>query len=92
MNETEAFVAGHYRHYNGQHYEVVLVANHSETEEPLVIYRCLYGDFSWWARPLAMFAESVRIDGELVPRFTYIGPTPHPVIVPPAAPPLGEAS
>lgn len=67
MNDTGAFVAGHYRHYKGQHYEVVLVANHSETEEPLVIYRCLYGDFSWWARPLAMFAESVLIDGESVP-------------------------
>jgi hypothetical protein len=82
MNDTGAFVAGHYRHYKGQHYEVVLVANHSETEEPLVIYRCLYGDFSWWARPLDMFAESVLIDG----------PMPDPVIVPPAAPPLGEAS
>jgi len=92
MNDTGAFVAEHYRHYKGQHYEVVLVANHSETEEPLVIYRCLYGDFSWWARPLAMFAESVLIDGESVPRFAYIGPMPDPVIVPPAAPPLGEAS
>jgi len=39
-----------------------------------------------------MFAESVLIDGESVPRFAYIGPMPDPVIVPPAAPPLGEAS
>ena len=74
MNITEPLLAGHYRHYKGQSYEVVLVANHSETEEPLVIYRCLYGDFSWWARPLAMFQESVVVDGACVPRFAYRGP------------------
>lgn len=67
---------GKYRHYKGQNYEVFEVARHSETEEPLVIYRCLYGDFSWWARPLSMFRETVEIDGETIPRFDYIGPMP----------------
>ena len=65
---------GKYRHYKGPHYEVFQVARHSETEEELVIYRCLYGDHSWWVRPLDMFNETVEIDGETIPRFEYIGP------------------
>lgn len=65
---------GRYRHYKGHDYEVFGVARHSETEEPLVVYRCLYGDFSLWVRPLAMFQESVSVGGESVARFTYVGP------------------
>ncbi len=61
---------GRYRHYKGTFYEVIGVARHSETEEKLVVYRCLYGDHSLWARPLAMFMESVIIDGRRVPRFS----------------------
>lgn len=64
---------GIYRHYKGKDYQVFHVVNHSETEERLVAYRCLYGDFSWWVRPLTMFLESVEIDGKSLPRFTYIG-------------------
>ena len=60
---------GRYRHYKGNDYEVVGVAHHSETREPLVVYRCLYGDFSLWVRPLAMFVEDVELDGRRVPRF-----------------------
>lgn len=67
---------GKYRHYKGKDYEVFHVVNHSETEEQLVAYRCLYGDYSWWVRPLAMFTETVDIDGETIPRFNYIGPMP----------------
>lgn len=63
---------GRYRHYKGQDYEVIGVARHSETEEPLVVYRCLYGDHSLWVRPLAMFRETVEVAGELVPRFARI--------------------
>ncbi|MFT7470059.1 MAG: hypothetical protein ACI8PP_003318, partial [Candidatus Pseudothioglobus sp.] len=37
------------------------------------VYRCLYGDFSWWVRPLAMFLETVVVGSENVPRFRYIG-------------------
>lgn len=60
---------GRYRHYKGKLYEVIDVARHSETEEQLVVYRCLYGDYSLWVRPLQMFLEMVDADGEKVPRF-----------------------
>jgi hypothetical protein len=63
---------GKYRHYKGGEYEVYFVARHSETEEELVVYRTLYGDFSQWVRPLAMFMETIEIDGELCPRFAPI--------------------
>ncbi len=61
---------GIYRHYKGQLYEVLGVAQHSETEEVLVVYRALYGDYGLWVRPLAMFAETVAAaDGTRLPRF-----------------------
>jgi len=63
---------GRYRHYKGKDYEVVGVATHSETEESLVVYRTLYGDFDLWVRPLDMFASKVVLDGEPTSRFTFI--------------------
>jgi len=63
---------GIYRHYKGNDYQVFQVATHSETGEVLVVYRCLYGDHSWWVRPLTMFTEAVTIAGESVPRFQLI--------------------
>lgn len=63
---------GRYRHYKGHLYEVIDVARHSETEEQLVVYRCLRDDNSLWVRPLAMFLESVDVAGQDVPRFTRI--------------------
>lgn len=63
---------GLYRHYKGNDYFVFQVATHSETREPLVFYRCLYGDYSWWVRPLDMFAETVELAGETIPRFRFV--------------------
>lgn len=64
--------AGIYRHYKGNLYQVLHVARHSETDEQMVVYRCLYGDYSVWVRPLAMFTESVQVAGKSVPRFDLI--------------------
>jgi len=63
---------GKYQHYKGPMYEVVGVATHSETEEKVVVYRTLYGDFGLWVRPLAMFCEEVVVDDKKVPRFRYM--------------------
>lgn len=63
---------GRYRHYKGGEYEVIGVARHSETQEPLVVYRPLYDDSGWWVRPHAMFFERVTIDGVARPRFERI--------------------
>jgi hypothetical protein len=60
---------GRYRHFKGGEYEVLAVATHSETREPMVVYRPLYNETGWWVRPLAMFAETVVHDGKTVPRF-----------------------
>ena len=64
---------GRYRHYKGGEYEVIGVVRHSETEEPLVLYRPLYNDSGWWVRPFAMFVEQVEIDGRMQPRFAMVG-------------------
>ncbi|MEO9653836.1 DUF1653 domain-containing protein [Marinomonas sp.] len=63
---------GVYRHYKGAEYWVERVVKHSETEESLVIYQALYGEFGWWARPMSMFRESVEINGESIPRFDWV--------------------
>lgn len=64
---------GKYRHFKGKCYSVLYVATHSETLERYVVYRQLYGNEEVWIRPLAMFCESILVDGVLTPRFTYIG-------------------
>ncbi len=65
-------VPGIYRHYKGQLYEVTGTARHSETEEVLVVYRALYGDFGLWVRPLTMFCENVSHAGDVQPRFALV--------------------
>ncbi|WP_371374118.1 DUF1653 domain-containing protein [Sporomusa aerivorans] len=60
---------GIYRHYKGKQYHVVGEAIHSETLEPMIVYRALYGEFKLWVRPRAMFCEKVVIAGQEVPRF-----------------------
>lgn len=64
---------GRYRHYKGALYEVIDLARHSETEEEMVVYKTLYGDFSLWVRPLEMFNEEIEYEGKKMKRFEYIG-------------------
>ena len=66
---------GIYRHYKGNNYELIGIAKHSETLEPMVVYKALYGDRGLWVRPLSMWEEEVEKDGKTVKRFTYIGDT-----------------
>jgi hypothetical protein len=54
---------GRYRHYKGKLYEVVGTVRHSETLEPMTLYRALYGEHGLWVRPAAMFNEMVDVDG-----------------------------
>ena len=69
----ESIKPGRYRHFKGKEYEVLGIACHSETEEELVVYRALYGDFGLWVRPVSMWNETVERDGKTFCRFTYIG-------------------
>lgn len=70
---TEEPVPGLYRHYKGGQYRVIGTARHSENDELLVVYRCLYDNDSLWVRPLAMFVETVTVEGQKRPRFERIG-------------------
>ena len=63
---------GLYRHYKGLMYEVIDTARHSETLEPMTVYRALYGERGLWVRPAAMFSEEVVIDGVRQPRFARV--------------------
>ncbi|MEO4046368.1 DUF1653 domain-containing protein [Pseudomonas sp. CAU 1711] len=67
---------GLYRHYKGPQYRVFGTARHSESEEWLVVYQALYGDYGLWVRPLEMFCSTVELDGESVPRFALIEAEP----------------
>lgn len=63
---------GRYRHYKGGEYEVVGVVRHSESLEPLVLYRPLHGNSGMWVRPFSMFLEPVEHDGRVQPRFVLV--------------------
>lgn len=63
---------GRYRHYKGMLYDVLDTVRHSETLEPMTLYRALYGSYGLWVRPAAMFLETVVIDGVKQPRFSRI--------------------
>ena len=63
---------GKYRHFKGNEYLVLGVANHSETLEQMVVYQALYGNRELWIRPAAMWNEIIDKDGYHGPRFTFI--------------------
>ena len=63
---------GKYRHFKGNEYELVDIALHSETMEPMVVYRALYGEKGLWVRPASMWTEFIDRDGYQGPRFQYL--------------------
>lgn len=63
---------GRYRHYKGNDYQLIDIARHSETGEWMAVYRPLYGEQGLWVRPLAMFGETVIVDGKPQPRFSLV--------------------
>ena len=63
---------GIYRHFKGNRYEVIGVASHSETMEPMVVYRALYGEGGLWVRPAAMWNELVDKENYHGPRFVKV--------------------
>ena len=67
---------GRYRHFKGKEYQLLGVATHSETGEPMVIYRALYGEGGLWVRPAAMWSQTVERDGYSGPRFVLIKEEP----------------
>jgi len=72
MNELSplpVITLGRYRHYKGGEYEVLGVVRHSETLEPMVLYRPLYNESGLWVRPYSMFTEQVQINGRVQQRF-----------------------
>jgi hypothetical protein len=73
MSDQACVRLGRYRHYKGNHYQVIGIARHSETEEKMVVYRKLYDDRSMWVRPLMMFMETVLVEGREVARFEWVG-------------------
>ena len=73
MEENMELKKGKYRHFKGNEYELIDIARHSETMEPMVVYRALYGEGGLWVRPASMWNELVDRDGYRGPRFQYIG-------------------
>jgi len=67
---------GLYRHYKGGMYAVLATTRHSESLEPMTLYRALYGAHGLWVRPAAMFDEMVLWEGAQQRRFTRIGALP----------------
>ena len=69
--------AGIYQHYKGNLYEVLGIAHHSENLEEVIVYRALYdspefGENALWVRPIKMFLEEIKYEGQKVPRFKFI--------------------
>ena len=70
---NQEIIVGKYRHYKGNFYEVLSLATHSETLEPMVVYRALYGEKGVWVRPASMWNETVATPDGDKKRFEYVG-------------------
>ena len=66
MSAAQTLRPGRYRHFKGKEYELLFVATHSETLEPMVVYRALYGERGVWVRPAAMWSEMIERGGQTV--------------------------
>lgn len=66
--ERQLNIGGIYRHFKGKRYKVLMEATHSETQERMVVYQALYGDFGVYVRPYGMFLSPV--DREKYPEVT----------------------
>ena len=64
---------GYYRHYKNLLYQVLGTVRHSESLEPMTLYKALYGEQGMWVRRAAMFNENVEINGVVQPRFAWVG-------------------
>ena len=69
---VQSIPCGRYRHFKGNEYEVIGIARHSETEEPMVVYRALYGEGGLWTRPASLWNETVTRDGKTFRRFAPV--------------------
>ena len=74
MTDLDLFALrpGKYRHFKGNEYELLFVAKNSETLEPMVVYRALYGKGDYWVRPASMWLEPVIHEDYEGSRFTFI--------------------
>lgn len=63
---------GTYRHYKGIFYQVLGICKHTETQEELVYYKALYGNYDCWVRPIKMFFEEVEYESQKQPRFIFV--------------------
>lgn len=72
LPELPPIQLGRYRHHKGGEYEVLGVVRHSESLEPMVLYRPLHNRSGAWVRPFSMFLEPVEHEGRFQPRFSLV--------------------
>lgn len=72
MDPQSLVIGEKYRHYKGNIYRLIAIAQHSETHEPLVVYQSVIDSSEYWARPLEMFCEELEVDGKNISRFTHV--------------------
>ena len=73
-------MAQYYRHFKGNIYKLICIANDSETLEKLVVYQAMYGDGQYWVRPYDMFFGKVERNGQTIDRFSPIEEDKLPIL------------